>query len=91
MESPLLSLVKSRLDRNFDDFVLSASTAARFLCEVALESDPSAVKLFVEDELYLDVGVRFVSALGSSFVDPYLLIVLVDGEEPVDVEFFLLK
>lgn len=79
------------MDRNFDDFPLSASTA-RFLCEDVLESDPREDKLFVDDELYLEVGVRFESvALGSSFVDPYLLDVLVDCGVVVDEEFFLLK
>lgn len=78
------SFLRSRLDEYV--LVLALSEASerleedRFLCD-DLPSLPIAVKLFVEDEEYLD-GVRFVSVADvcNSFDDPYLLRLLVDGD-----------
>lgn len=78
------SFLRSRLDEYV--LVLALSEASerleedRFLCD-DLPSLPIAVKLFVEDEEYLD-GVRFVSVADvcNSLDDPYLLRLLVDGD-----------
>lgn len=80
------SFLRSRLDEYVLVLMLALSEASerleedRFLCD-DLPSLPIAVKLFVEDEEYLD-GVRFVSVADvcNSLDDPYLLRLLVDGD-----------